>query len=70
LKAAYTGQYTVVDYLISQAGADYTMADRDGWTALHNACSAGHVGLVQLLVYLPNTIVDIQSAQGHTPLSK
>ncbi|KAI8372286.1 ankyrin repeat-containing domain protein, partial [Choanephora cucurbitarum] len=67
LKAAYANHYDVVHYLITQ-GANYVHQDRDGWTALHNACSCGNLEMVKLLCQQPQTDVNVTSQQGHTPL--
>lgn len=42
--------------------------DKDGWTALHNACSRGHSKIVRFLVER-GARVDVRSKMGHTPLS-
>jgi ankyrin repeat protein len=68
LKAAYAGHVSVVQYLI-EWNANPVHQDRDGWTALHNACSVGNLNMVQYLVALPHVNVNVTSLQGHTPLS-
>lgn len=68
LKAAYAGHLLVVQYLV-QSNANHLHQDRDGWTALHNACSFGNLDLVKYLLSLHNVNVNVISNQGHTPLS-
>ncbi|KAJ1925958.1 hypothetical protein IWQ60_004219 [Tieghemiomyces parasiticus] len=68
LKAAYQGQLAVAKFLL-QRGANARHTDKDGWTALHNASSRGHVKLVRwLLEKAPGVAVDAQNHQGYTPL--
>ncbi|KAI8327182.1 ankyrin repeat-containing domain protein [Blakeslea trispora] len=67
LKAAYANHLKVVSYLVEQ-GANYNHQDRDGWTALHNACSCGNLEMVKFLCQQPHMDVNITSQQGHTPL--
>jgi ankyrin repeat protein len=33
------GHLPILQYLLSERGADVQARDADGWTALHNACS-------------------------------
>jgi ankyrin repeat protein len=69
LKAAYNGHLPVVQCLV-QRRANVHHRDRDGWTALHNACGRGHLRIVQHLVEHGSANIDVQSQQGHTPLSE
>ncbi|KAI8079401.1 ankyrin repeat-containing domain protein, partial [Thamnidium elegans] len=48
LKAAYAGHLSVIQYLV-QSNANPIHQDRDGWTALHNACSCGNLNSVVFL---------------------
>jgi ankyrin repeat protein len=50
--------------------AKVDMKDSDGWTALHNAASQGHLRIVKYLLLHTPAEVDIKSNKGHTPLSK
>jgi ankyrin repeat protein len=59
----------VVRYLVLEAGANVFHQDKDGWSALHNACSQGGLAMVQLLLDHDSN-VNLQSAMNHTPLSK
>lgn len=68
LKAAYKGHYHVVHYLLD-SNANVHQKDKDGWTALHNACSKGYFRIVRLLIE-KKAKVDTKSKMGHTPLSK
>ncbi|CAO3592270.1 unnamed protein product [Absidia cylindrospora] len=67
LKAAYAGHFSVVHYLVLEAGASVSHKDKDGWCALHNACSHGHLAMVQFLI-AHSTTVDLKSKMDHTPL--
>jgi ankyrin repeat protein len=51
------------------SSANIHQKDKDGWTALHNACSRGYFRIVRLLVDRKAN-VDVRSKMGHTPLSK
>lgn len=55
-------------YLLD-SNANIHQKDKDGWTALHNACSRGYFRIVRLLVER-KAKVDARSKMGHTPLSK
>lgn len=57
-------------YLVNKANANYLHQDRDGWTALHNACSFGSLSITEFLLKQPLINVNITSKKGHTPLSK
>lgn len=59
----------MVRYLVLEAGANVFHQDKDGWSALHNACSQGSLTMVQLLLDHDSN-VNLQSAMNHTPLSK
>ncbi|KAJ1977990.1 hypothetical protein H4R35_002079 [Dimargaris xerosporica] len=67
LKSAYQGHFAVVRYLL-QRRADVQLADKDGWTTLHNASSRGDVKLVRWLCEKAGADVDVQNSQGYTPL--
>ncbi|KAI9489190.1 hypothetical protein BDB00DRAFT_638002 [Zychaea mexicana] len=58
---------TIVEYLVIKAQADTTHQDKDGWRALHNACSRGHLPMVQFLVEC-GAPVNARSRIGNTPL--
>lgn len=58
----------MVQYLLSKK-ANIHQKDKDGWSALHNACSRGNLPIVRLLVER-NARVNAQNKTGHTPLSK
>ncbi|KAI9319036.1 hypothetical protein BX666DRAFT_1922474, partial [Dichotomocladium elegans] len=66
LKASYGGHYHVVQYLLSK-NADIHHKDKDGWTALHNACSRGSLPIVRKLLQFGSQ-VNVQNKTGHTPL--
>jgi len=57
-------------YLVNKANANYLHQDRDGWTALHNACSSGSVAMTEFLLDQPLINVNVASKKGHTPLSE
>lgn len=69
LKAAYNGYVDIVAVLVEKHDADVSHQDKDGWSALHNACSCNHPGIASLLLD-HYTNIDIVSKMGHTPLSK
>lgn len=48
--AAYGGFTECLNVLLSEGHADINLQDAEGITALHWACSAGHLDAVQLLV--------------------
>ncbi|RUS22788.1 hypothetical protein BC937DRAFT_86930 [Endogone sp. FLAS-F59071] len=50
LKASYSGHMSVVRFLVVNYKANIHQKDKDGWTALHNACSRGHNDIVKFLV--------------------
>ena len=54
-RAAGDGDARVVA-LVLELGADPAATDADGATALHAACAAGHVGVVNLLSTLPGAV--------------
>lgn len=58
----------MVQYLLLKK-ANLHHKDKDGWTALHNACSRGNLPIVRMLVER-GARVDVQNKTGHTPLSK
>ncbi|KAI8971059.1 hypothetical protein BDB01DRAFT_812594 [Pilobolus umbonatus] len=60
------GHYHVVAYLLD-SNANIHQKDKDGWTALHNACSKGYYRIVRLLIER-KAKVDVRSKMGHTPL--
>jgi len=49
--------------------ANINFKDREGWTALHNACSRGFCDIAQILI---NSDADInsQNSTGQTPHKK
>ena len=59
----------MVEFLLMR-DAKVDRKDSDGWTALHNAASQGHLQIVKYLLQHTNAAVDIRSNKGHTPLSK
>lgn len=59
----------MIQYLIENK-ANPVHQDRDGWTALHNACSCGNLESVVFLLEQACVDVNVMSMQGHTPLSK
>lgn len=61
--ASLKGQETMVRKLIAR-GAD---VNKTGWTPLHYAASAGHVGIMKLL-FEHHAFVDPESPNGTTPL--
>lgn len=69
LKGAYNGHDDIVAILIEKYYADVSHQDKDGWSALHNACSRNHAGIASLLLD-HHADIDILSKMGHTPLSK
>ena len=58
----------MVQYLLSKK-ANIHQKDKDGWTALHNACSRGFLPVARLLLER-GAHVNAQNKMGHTPLSK
>lgn len=68
MKAAYNGHYHIVKYLVSK-NANVHLKDKDGWTALHNACARGYLPITRLLIE-KGARVDVKSKMGHTPLSE
>lgn len=67
LKASYNGHMPVIQFLVVNHKANIHQKDKDGWTALHNACSRGHNEIVQFLIHA-GAKVDVRSKMGHTPL--
>ena len=68
LKANYRGHLHVMEYLRStEDGTDVNCADREGWTALHNAAGKGYLEIVMWLAER-GARVDAKSRQGYTPL--
>jgi ankyrin repeat protein len=69
LKAAYNGHTDIVEMLIEKHDADVSHQDKDGWSALHNACSSSQPSIASTLLdhYAD---INIISKMGHTPLSK
>lgn len=68
MKAAYNGHFLIVKYLVEK-NANIHLKDKDGWTALHNACARGYLPITRLLIE-QGARVDVKSKMGHTPLSK
>lgn len=63
---AARGDYSTTRALI-EAGADLSIKDYAGWTALHEACLAGHSRVVELLL-MHGALVDARGGDGDTPL--
>jgi hypothetical protein len=47
--AATYGHSTIVNLLLSEAGAAVNLRDIEGWTPLHCACAEGHVEVIKML---------------------
>ncbi|KAI8088454.1 hypothetical protein BDF21DRAFT_218957 [Thamnidium elegans] len=52
---------------IYKKNANIHSKDKDGWTALHNACARGYLPIARLLIE-QGVRVDVKSKMGHTPL--
>ncbi|CAG8502147.1 2563_t:CDS:2 [Dentiscutata erythropus] len=65
--ASYNGHVSIVAWLIKNS-ANIEQQDNDGWTALHNASSQGHLLIVKYLIENADANVDVKSNKGHTPL--
>lgn len=65
------GKLPALSYLLSasRADVDVDVADADGWTPMHNACSRGYLDIVKYLVDTAKASVDVQGGRGGwTPL--
>ncbi|CAG8567763.1 11687_t:CDS:2, partial [Dentiscutata heterogama] len=65
--ASYNGHVSIVAWLLMNS-ANVEQKDNDGWTALHNASSQGHIMIVRYLLENTSANVDVKSNKGHTPL--
>ena len=72
LKASYRGHLDVMKYLHNatavnedEGGTDVNCADREGWTAMHNAAGKGYLEVVMWLGE-SGAEVDARSRQGYT----
>ncbi|KAJ3201589.1 hypothetical protein HK099_002196 [Clydaea vesicula] len=43
------GNLKVAEILLTQAGSNVNMRDKEGWTPLHCACAEGHMDIIKLL---------------------
>jgi len=66
-KACYFGHDHVVEYLLDDCGADFSVVDVEGDTPLHDACRLGHAACVKLLVR-SGAKRDVKNKKGETPL--
>lgn len=66
LHAAAVGQEDAVSALLA-AGAEVEAVDIAGWTALHHACSSGHVATARLLIK-HHASMSSRTHEGETPL--
>ncbi|KAL3313382.1 hypothetical protein Ciccas_008023 [Cichlidogyrus casuarinus] len=65
--AATIGQKESVKYLL-EIGADSTLHDKSGLTALHCASSKGHLKVVEALVSHDKSLQELEDSDGCTPL--
>ncbi|XP_048249106.1 serine/threonine-protein phosphatase 6 regulatory ankyrin repeat subunit C-like [Haliotis rufescens] len=65
MKAAWSGNKDVFDFLVSQ-GADITLTDDNNNNILHMVCEGGNKPLVEYL--LPKIDINIRGNKGWTPL--
>jgi len=68
LKASYAGSTRAARLLLTHR-ANAKHKDYDGWTALHNAASRGHIDIANLLIKY-GADINAQSRLGFTPLSE
>jgi len=64
---AWNGHVEVVDFLI-KSGADLSIKNSDGWTALHSAAAKGHLECVKLLAQTDPTTINELTNKGSTAL--
>ena len=57
----------IIETLIG-AGANLAHATKDGWTALHLACSGSEIESVDMLLDIDDVAIDAQSDIGFTAL--
>ncbi|KAJ3020312.1 hypothetical protein HKX48_001022 [Thoreauomyces humboldtii] len=67
IKAAERGHTEMLREIVANASVDVNHRDRDGWSALHNCTSKGHLFAARALIEA-GANVDAQSRTGHTPL--
>lgn len=72
LVTALEGHVEIMRYLVEEHDADITIADDDGWSALHYACLAGDLSCVQYLVSLSKSaavdLLNVKGTDGWMPL--
>jgi ankyrin repeat protein len=67
LQAAVWGDSEIVQLLLD-AGARVDATDAQGRTALHHACSIGHVEVARLLISRDAAALTARTLDGETPL--
>jgi ankyrin repeat protein len=61
---AFKGKLDLVKYMVEEIGVE---PDKDGWTPLHYAATAGHLDIVEYLIS-KEVDIDAQSPSNTTPL--
>lgn len=69
VRAVHCGQFEVLRFLVSQ-GYDLTLADEEGWTALHMAASMDDTASAALILVQPNAykLTQQKNVAGKRPL--
>jgi ankyrin repeat protein len=67
-QAALKGSVADAKYWVAQAGADPILMDASGWTAMHHACAAGHLSVVEYFVDSLRCSVHAPNVDRSTPL--
>lgn len=66
--AALKGNVVDAKYYVERAGADPLLMDSSGWNALHHACVAGHLPIVEYFVDALRCSVHAPNIDRSTPL--